>query len=412
MRILVVAPMPPRAEGGGAIPLLLHAELEGLRRRHEVTLATAVGDEPGEAEAIEALADRLEVQVVDRRRPPPGLARLRRQLRLAAAWAGGRRPWRTVWFADPGLQRLLDRLAVPGRFDLIEVEDSSMSGFRYPAGVPTVYTHHEVLRPRPVEWNPGRPADWPGWAFGELDWRRWRGFQIGAWRRFDRVQVFCARDAATIASMAPDVSPRVRVNPFGLVLPSAADPRAEEAGTMLFVGNFAHPPNRDAALWLAGEILPAVRARAPDARLRLVGTAPPREVRALAGEAVEVIADAPSVEPLLERAAVVMAPVRTGGGMRMKVLQALGAGKAVVTTARGSEGFCELGEEPPLVLGESAAELADAAPALREDGERRAELGRRGRAFAERHHSPEAWAARLTAVYEEAVSERRGAAHA
>jgi polysaccharide biosynthesis protein PslH len=407
MKVLLVVPVPPQADGGGAIPVLLHAELVGLRRLHEVTLVTALGDEPGEEEAVRRLREEGEVHVVDRRRPPPGARRRRRQLRMAAAWARGRWPWRTVWYADPGFQRIIDRLAAEREFDVVAVEDSAMSVFRYPAGVPTVYTHTEVLRPRPVRWRPGPPRSWPGWAFGELDWRRWERFQADTWRSFDRVQVFSQRDAETVAEMTPDVADRVRVDPFGLVMPDRLDPEREAPGTILFVGAFHHPPNRDAAIWLAREILPAILARVPGARLQIVGSGPPPEVLALAGPRVEVVADAPSVLPYTEEAAVVMAPVRTGGGMRMKVLQALAAGKAVVTTPRGTEGYTGFGEEPPLAVGDSGEEIAAATAALLEDEVARRRLGERARDFAERHYSPEAWARRKTAVFEEARSGRR-----
>ncbi len=102
-----------------------------------------------------------------------------------------------------------------------------------------------------------------------------------------------------------------------------------------------------------------------------------------------------------------MAPVRTGGGMRMKVLQAMAAGKAVVTTRARDRGLHGFGEEPPLAVAESKAEIAAAAAALLEDDAARRSLGARARQFAERHHSPEAWAERQTAVFEEARAEQR-----
>jgi glycosyltransferase involved in cell wall biosynthesis len=407
MRVLLVTPVPPQGDGAGAIPVLLDAEVRGLRESHEVTLVTAVGDDPGEEEAVAGLRGELEVHTADRHRPPPGSSRRRRQLRLAATWARGRWPWRTVWYAAPGLQEILDRLAGEGRsFDVVAVEDSAMSVFRFPEGVATVFTHHEVLRPRAIDWRAGPPSQWPGWAFGELDWRRWDGFQRRAWQRFDRVQVFSRRDADAVIESVPDVASRVRVNPFGLVLPLPADPAREVPGTVLFVGNFAHPPNRDAAIWLASEIMPAVRASRPEAKLRIVGTAPPAEVRELSGADVDVVADAPSVRPHIEEAAVVLAPVRTGGGMRMKVLQAIGAGKAVVTTTRGTEGYSAFDEEPPLLVADSGRDIAAATATLLEDDSQRLALGERARSFAERHHSPEAWAGRLTSVYEEARAAR------
>jgi glycosyltransferase involved in cell wall biosynthesis len=304
------------------------------------------------------------------------------------------------------VQTLLDRLTATRTFDLIAVEDSAMSVFELPSGVAMVLTEHEVRPPRAVDWRAGPPPAWPRWALRELDRRRWERFQPEAWRSFDRVQVFSERDAAAIAELAPEVSAQVRVNPFGLVLPPPADPAREVAGMVLFVGNFTHPPNRDAAVWLAHEIMPAVGGHFPQARLRLVGTAPPPEVLDLAGPQVEVVADAPSIEPHLQAASVVIAPVRTGGGMRMKVLQALAAAKPVVTTPSGAEGFTAFEQDPPLVIAERGEEIAAATAGLLEDGRSRRQLAQRAREFAQRYHSPAAWAVRLERVYEEACDHR------
>ena len=403
MRILIVAPMPPRENGAGAIPILLKAQLTGLTRRNEVSFVSAFGDEPGEAEAATRLRQTdLDAHFADRRVPGSAAARWRRRARMACAWVFGRRPWRAIWFADPGVQEILDGLAESRSFDVAVVEDSAMSTLRLPAGVVSILTEHEVLRPRPVDWHPGGPGGWPAWAAHEADWRRRPGFQKRAWRRFDRVLVYSRRDAEAISASAPEVAARVRVSPFGLSLPPASDPDREVRGCVLFVGNFTHQPNRDAAIWLAREIMPAVLDRQPHARLRIVGTAAPPEILALAGPGVDVFPDAPSVTPHLDAAAVVAAPVRTGGGMRMKVLEALASGKAVVTTTRGIEGFDCFDERLPLEVAETADEFAATTAALLEDPRRRAEIGRSARAYAEAHFSPSAWASRLEAVYEEA----------
>jgi glycosyltransferase involved in cell wall biosynthesis len=89
--------------------------------------------------------------------------------------------------------------------------------------------------------------------------------------------------------------------------------------------------------------------------------------------------------------------------MRMKVLQALAAGKATVTTRRGLEGF-DVFEQPPLTVADSAEEIAAAIVDLLAQPEKRREQARRARAFAERHHSPAAWAKRLESVYAEAIA--------
>jgi len=406
MKILLVTPMPPRPEAPGAIPLVLHALLTGLQTRHEVTLVTVVGDEPGELEAADELQrSGLDVHVVDRRRPS-GVARWRRRWRLASTWARGRYPWRTVWFADPQVQDTLDRLTRTRRFDVAAVEDNSMGVFDFPAHLPTVITEHEVQSPRPIDWHCGDLRGWPGWAFREAEARRWPSYQRSVWRRFDRIQVFTARDANRIGASAPDVLDRVRVNPFGIVLPEPADPAREEPGLVLFIGNFTHPPNVDAALWLAHEIMPRLRARHDGARLSLVGGSMPDEVRALAARDVRIVADVPAAAPYLEAAAVVLAPVRTGGGMRMKVLHAMASGKAVVTTPLGAEGLVFGEGEPPLVIAEDADAIATETARLLEGRAARAALAARARDFAAAHHSPEAYGRRLEAIYAEVAATR------
>lgn len=406
MKILIVAPMPPQPSGAGAIPILLDAQLSGLSERSEVTFVSPVGDEPGEAEAAAKLIDSgLDAHFADRRQPRSARRRWRRRARMAGGWAFGGRPWRAIWFADPGIQAILDRLAASHRFDVAVIEDSAMSGYRLPAGVPSLLTEHEVLRPRPLDWRLGaNPGNWPGRLFTELDWRKRPPFQRASWRGADRVIAFGHRDAAAIAALAPEVANRVRVSPFGLELPALADPSSIEPNNLLFVGNFSHQPNRDAAGWLAREIMPALLARQPSARLRIVGSSAPPEVLALSDSAIEVVPDAPSVEPHLAAAAVVVAPVRTGGGMRMKVLQALAAGKAVVTTGRGSEGFDCFDEKPPLAIADEAGDFAAAIAALLDEPAQRRELAERARGFATRHFAPTAWAKRLEAIYAEARS--------
>ena len=395
--------MVPDPGGIGAMPKLFSAQLSGLLRRHDVTLLSTYGEDRGQAEAAEALlAGGLDAHFVDRRRSSSALRRWRVRGELAAQWATRRRPWRVICGAA-GLQPLLEGLARSRSFDVIAAEDNPLAILRFPAGVARVLTEHEAVRAPAEEWRAARTFERPLRALRARDWRRWDSYLPQAWRRFDLLQVYCEGDASAVCRQAPQMRGKVRVNPFGIELPEPLDRAREQPDTILFTGTFAHLPNRDAARWLAGEIMPAVRRRHPAARLRLVGSAPPREVLELAGPGVEVFADVPSMEPHLEAAAVVLAPVRTGGGMRIKVLEAMARQKAVVSTRLGAEGFTSFGEEPPLLLAEDAEAIAEATAGLLGDPARRSALAKGARSFAERHHSPAAWAARLESVYEEAI---------
>jgi glycosyltransferase involved in cell wall biosynthesis len=198
---------------------------------------------------------------------------------------------------------------------------------------------------------------------------------------------------------------RLHVNPFGVVVPPARD-EPEERETIGFLGNYTHPPNVDAAVWLAREILPRLHELRPGARLRLAGPYAPAAVRELAGPGVEVLGQVPDADRFIRHCAVVLAPVRIGGGMRMKVLHAMALGRPVVTTRRGIEGLALNGRTPPLAVADDAAGIAAVTAELLADRAARRALGARARAFVVEHHGPDAVARRLEAVYDRALATR------
>jgi glycosyltransferase involved in cell wall biosynthesis len=172
-----------------------------------------------------------------------------------------------------------------------------------------------------------------------LDAAAWRRFERRALGRVDSVVTLTARDAEILR--ATDPRPSFTTIPLGC---SPTTRPLDPVGTakplrILFVGGFGHPPNIDAAHRLASAIFPRIRERFADVELVLVGAAPPPDVEALAGASVRVVADVPTVEPYLDQAAVVVAPLRFGGGMRVKVLDALAAGKAIVASTRAVAGL-------------------------------------------------------------------------
>lgn len=407
MKILLLTPMPPDPSGTGAIPVLLAAQLRGLVERHQVTLITIAGPEPQELEAARRLdAFGAEVHAIERR-PLTGRSRWARRGRLADAWLQGAWPWRTVWFWQPRLQQVMDRLTAEQSFDMVLAEDNAMGIYRLPKTALRVLTEHEVRRPRRMRGPPHAPRQWPGWALAEADWVRWPRYHIDVWRRFDAIQVFTERDAAGLAAIAPDLAHRVHVNPFPISLP-AIDGTLPEPDTIAFLGNYTHPPNVDAALWLGREIMPRLRRLRPQARLLLVGAHAPRAVRALEGPDVRVLGWVADAESLMRRTAVIVAPVRIGGGMRMKVLQAMALARPVVTTPRGAEGLAAAGETPPFAVSEDADGIARLSAELLADPHAGRELGAAARRHVERHYAPAAYVERLEALYANAGARDHG----
>lgn len=162
-------------------------------------------------------------------------------------------------------------------------------------------------------------------------------------------------------------------------LPPAAEPVA------VFVALLGWRPNIDAAVWLARQVWPAVRAEMPEARLKLVGREPAPEVRALAGPDIEVTGTVPDVRPYLAQARVAVAPLLSGGGTRLKVLEALDAGRPLVSTSAGIDGLTDLVGHGVLVA-DDPAEFAKRLVEMLRDPARAAELGVQGsRAVRERY---------------------------
>src|SRR5215213_4980275 len=114
----------------------------------------------------------------------------------------------------------------------------------------------------------------------------------------------------------------------------------DNSPTVLFVGNFAYEPNVDAALYFCRDIFPLILNDVPDVKLFLVGNAPPSEICTLGSNRhIEISGRVASLIPFYKHADVVVCPLRIGGGVKVKVLEALSHGKAIVSTSIGAQGL-------------------------------------------------------------------------
>jgi glycosyltransferase involved in cell wall biosynthesis len=172
----------------------------------------------------------------------------------------------------------------------------------------------------------------------------------------------------------------------------------ERRNGLLFVGSYRHPPNVDAALWLAREILPQVRAQLPDVVLHLVGADAPDEVLAL-GQLPGVsfhgfVAD---LLPLLEGARVGVAPLRYGAGVKGKVNQSLAHGQPMVATVCAVEGM-HLVDGQDVLVADQADAFAQAVVRLYQDPALWQRLAEGGLENTRRHFSRDAVRSRLRAL--------------
>lgn len=129
--------------------------------------------------------------------------------------------------------------------------------------------------------------------------------------------------------------------------------------SILFVGNFLYEPNIDAALYFSQLIFPLILKDVPNAKLHLVGNAPPPEVSSLTlNKQIKVSGYVDSLTNFYKDADVVVCPLRIGGGVKVKVLEALNAGKAIVSTSIGAQGL-NLSTYPSLTVSDEVADFAE-----------------------------------------------------
>lgn len=120
-----------------------------------------------------------------------------------------------------------------------------------------------------------------------------------------------------------------------------------ERADIMFIGGYQHPPNIDAAVWFASEILPRIRAEIPELRFHLIGSKAPAEVKALAElPGVVFHGFVEDIEPFLDGCRLAVAPLRYGAGVKGKVNMSMSYGQPVVGTGIAVEGmYAESGRD-------------------------------------------------------------------
>lgn len=231
---------------------------------------------------------------------------------------------------------------------------------------------------------------------------RWRRLQVDATGWADTTLCVTPQDHDLYAAMG---GRHLRTVPLGMdtaTLEAVWALPADVPETHLFVASYAHRPNRLAAELLVTRIWPLVRAARPRAHLMLAGRGsrefmaelPPGAV----GPGVTALGFVDDLAPLYRQATTVVAPLPEGGGIKIKVLEAMARGVPVVTTPVGAEGITVAADDAA-VIAPADERFAAALVALAGDGPRLAELSRRGRALVEEKFSWTAIAATLTRIY-------------
>lgn len=300
----------------------------------------------------------------------------------------------------PAMHAAVARELATGSYAALHVDHLQMAQF-VPTRTPGVKV---ILDEHNVEWRiPKRLAQTARNPLVRLYARReavrLRTFEYTAIQRADLTLAVSDEDRATLGNAS------VRTLPIG-VDTTYFSPRARtrNSKTLVSIGTMYWPPNVDALTWFCAEILPRVKTEEPDVKLCIVGARPTAEVQALAADpAVTVTGSVPDVRPYGENCAAFIVPLRSGSGMRVKILNALAMGLPTVSTTVGAEGIAVRSGEH-LLLADTAEDFAAATLRLLRDPELGETLAQNGRVLMEAQYGWEAIGERLRTLYAEVLA--------
>ncbi|MBV9547549.1 MAG: glycosyltransferase [Chloroflexi bacterium] len=397
LKILVVSaqfPFPPRFGFATRVYQLARQ----LAIRHDVTLLSYA--RPDERDHTAALAHELRVRTVER---DPGSVRMKRASQFASVCSP--EPFSCRAVRSERMQRAITTLCTREQFDVIQLESSLLCAFAFPPGARLVLDEHNIeyeVFQRMCEGERSLARR----AFNRVEHLRFRRFEQRWWSRVNGCVVTSEREVPIIQSHAP-LTPVAAV-PNGVDLdyfrPESNSP---DPHTLVFNGILTYRPNLDAAYHLVEDIWPEVLRRCPDAKLTVVGRGKSADLRRLSRPGVVIAGEVPDIRPYLSAAAVVGVPIRIGGGTRLKVVEGLAMGKAMVSTSLGCEGVAVRDGEH-LLVADDPQSFARRVVDLFDTPAVGVMLGRAGRALIEREYSWELAGERLHMLYRRVVPRSHG----
>ncbi len=366
MRILLISRRIPYPLDGG-YPLRVYNLLRRTARQHEVWLATFIsaGYDPGKMAPLREFCAGIETAMLRNQRA------LSHPVKALLYCVRGMPPdLKELESAE--LSAKINGLMARVDFDVVQIEDSHMAIYLdiLPKEIRsrTLLTFHDVNFKRYDELfhlEPKKARKARVWLSSHL-MRHWEP-EIA--EQFAKCITVSDLDRCLLL----EANPRLNIG----VVPNGVDTyhhqllgRSSNIPALIFVGNMAYRPNADAAIFFCNEIFPLIKERIAQAEFWIVGRDPANEIAQRNGGGVHVTGRVDDVCPYYAHSAICVVPLRAGGGTRLKILEAMALGRAVVSTSIGCEGL-EVVNGEHLLIADTPREFAEKALLLLRDLELR-----------------------------------------
>jgi polysaccharide biosynthesis protein PslH len=383
LSILCVSQTPASPPRSGA-QARVHGLMTQLARCHELTAVMLVDDQFDAEECRRAMqAYCREVVLVLNPNGRQGLAKRLAQLHSLASTRSFERLLVTV----PAMQRALNRVLRARRFDVVNLEFSFLGDYDLRQAPPGERLPVLVVDSHNIDYDLARQYARAGSSichrlYAGANWRKLRREELGTYRDADGVYLCSAADEQRLLDQAPGARTAVIPNSADVEYYQSrpTDP-PPDGRTVVFFGLLSYLPNVDGVIHFVRDIWPRITKAHPDARCKIIGGRPPPSLLALAGPRVELTGFVSDLRPHLAAAAAVVVPLRLGGGTRLKIVEGMAMGKAIVSTTLGAEGIEAIPGRDLLVEDRPAA-FADAVNRLLAEPGLAARIGNSARQLA------------------------------
>ena len=379
MKILFLSPTVPfPLTDGGRIRVF--NLLKQIAEKSNVTLL-ALETQPTDAEGVVQLEQLgIQVHLIPN---APTLPRVSLSTLSLTAFLK-RQPITVARYALPAYRQKFRELIATETFDLVHYEMFHTAQFRTDTDLPGVLSQQNV--DSAIWQRLCSETTHPFYKFAY--WTQQLAFQ-----RYERVlspkfdAVTCTSDVDAAVFQQHCTEDAIEIIPNGVdITHYQPDFTSEVPAHLIYIGSMDWYPNEDAVAFFADEVLPRIQEKVPDVQFSIVGGNPSARVQRLAErEGVVVTGRVPEIKPYFAEATVFVVPLRIGSGTRLKILEALAMGKAIVSTSVGAEGL-DLKDGEEIFIADEPKAFADAVTRLLTDASLRRRIGGNGRARVEQDY--------------------------
>lgn len=374
----------------------MHHLLINLASQHQVTLICMEPDNEDQARGIEVIKSHgVTIETVPvARNQKKEYKRIYQLLSLFSS-----KPYQYQQYYSPDMQGVIDQHLNSNKYDLLMVEFSQMGYYQLNTVIPTYVDQHNVEyeimhRTFETEKNPLRKL----LAFSE--WKKYHHQEIDNCNKFTACLTTSERDADILKERSPAMPCHVIPNGVDSTYFKADSTATLDPNMVLFTGTISYYPNTEGVLWFYQNIWPLIIKKNPDAVFCIAGKSPPPEVLKLAesDKSVQVTGMVDDMRDYYNKAAVVVVPLRVGGGTRLKILEGMAMSKAIISTSVGAEGIDHT-DGKDILLRDTPEAFSEAVLSVMSDESARIALENAGRALVESKYDWQAISANLSEIF-------------